>query len=447
MPTHSTSLLAFLLPNHAGVHLHDIPFGRSKSGNANWRNSYRGPDGIPPSQLLSPLGTKVALAGVTAPYLKTTCYAALNDAKQHGLRSFFWVVHEKLAAQLQHGVSVEQDSTYEAAVVMRKCVLSCAQLGCILVTIYHMLLDGPAQLQQQQQQQQRPGACGGGAAAAAAGGGDGGGVQHAAAGMQQQQQHKAGIGGAAASAAAAAAAAASAAAAGGGGGDAGGTQHPAAGMQQQQQREGMLSCKLSYDAQGEGIGALLPAHHAQESAAGFAINAQQQEQQQQPPAHLPATALLPQERAAAFLALDAVAASVAAAAAAGDLSGDVASLAAARQAAGRPLPLVPPLVAPGVQEGQGQAEQELLLLDAASLRVLVRRLCPALDTLLALTPSMEGKTLVRLLKGWSAYHHDPDPPPSRHRCPICRTCRKGPWATPFPQFTQVYAHAPLQETQ
>jgi hypothetical protein len=49
-------------------------------------------------------------------------------------------------------------------------------------------------------------------------------------------------------------------------------------------------------------------------------------------------------------------------------------------------------VAHGVQ-GQGQGEQELLLLDGASLRVLVRRLCPPLDALLALTPSNEGNIL------------------------------------------------------
>jgi hypothetical protein len=38
----------------------------------------------------------------------------------------------------------------------------------------------------------------------------------------------------------------------------------------------------------------------------------------------------------------------------------------------------------------GQAAPELLLIDGASLRVLVRGLCPALDALLALTASNEG---------------------------------------------------------
>jgi hypothetical protein len=46
-----------------------------------------------------------------------------------------------------------------------------------------------------------------------------------------------------------------------------------------------------------------------------------------------------------------------------------------------------------VQQGQeqGKVQPELLLVDAASLCVLVRRLCPALGALLALTPSIGGE--------------------------------------------------------
>jgi hypothetical protein len=40
---------------------------------------------------------------------------------------------------------------------------------------------------------------------------------------------------------------------------------------------------------------------------------------------------------------------------------------------------------------RGRIPQELLLVDGASLRVLVRRLCPALDALLTLTPDNEGE--------------------------------------------------------
>jgi hypothetical protein len=106
------------------------------------------------------------------------------------IRDFFWAAHEGLAVQLQHGASAEQDSTQGAAVVMRKCMVSCAHVACMLVTIYHMLLDGP------QQQQQQQGAAGGGAAvavataAAAVGGSDAGGQHPTARPMQQLQQQQ-----------------------------------------------------------------------------------------------------------------------------------------------------------------------------------------------------------------------------------------------------------------
>ena len=319
-------------PFNAGVHLHDMPYGSPGPYSNHWRNNYRGPNGIPADQLLSPSGMKLALHGLLAvPYLKKRCNTAFAAARMPGgsIRDFFWAAHEGLAAQLQHGASVEQGSTQEAAVVMRKCMVSCAHVACMLVTVYHMLLDGP-----HQQQQQQAASGGGAAAAGAAGGGDGGVAQHPAAGMQQQQR-------------------------------------------------GMLPCELLCSAEGEEMVALQAAHRTHQSAAVLALDRQQQQQQQEPPAHLPSKPLLREQRAAAFVALDATAA----AAAAGGLFGDVASLAAARQAAGNPLPLVPPLVAHG---GQGQGEQELLLLDGASLRVLVRRLCPPLDALLALTPSNEG---------------------------------------------------------
>jgi hypothetical protein len=87
------------------------------------------------------------------------------------------------------------------------------------------------------------------------------------------------------------------------------------------------------------------------------------------------------------------------------LPGDVATLAAARHAAGRPLHL-PPLGGPGVQQGMGQAEPEVLLVDGATLRVLVCGLCPALDALLALTPSNEGKNLVWRREGRSTHYSD-----------------------------------------
>jgi hypothetical protein len=109
---------------------------------------------------------------------------------------------------------------------------------------------------------------------------------------------------------------------------------------------------------------------------------QQQPQQQQQPRHLPSAPLPLAQQVENNKALDVVADA---------LPSTVAALTAARQAAGSPFPLVPPLLAPGVQQGPGQPQPEVLLMDAASLRVWVHRLCPALDALLALTPSNEGK--------------------------------------------------------
>ena len=109
--------------------------------------------------------------------------------------------------------------------------------------------------------------------------------------------------------------------------------------------------------------------------------AQQQQQQQQQPHHLPSAPLPLAQHYDAYSALDAAAAA---------LDASAAALAAARQAAGRPFPFVPPLGAPGVQQGQEQVQPELLLVDGASLHALVRRLCPALEELLALTPHSEG---------------------------------------------------------
>ena len=196
-----------------GVHLHSMPFGPRAPGNANWCSNFQGPDAILPSQLVSTSGTKVALQGLTVPCLKTTCSTALSAAGgfPQGMTAFFWAVHAGLAAQLQHGVSIEQGSAQEVLVVMRKGMISCAHLACILVTMYNMLLDGP---QPQQQQQQGAGGGGAGTAAAASGGG----------GSDAEQQ-----------------------------------------QQQQQQREGMLSCELSHDAKGVGMGALQDAIRAQKS--------------------------------------------------------------------------------------------------------------------------------------------------------------------------------------
>jgi hypothetical protein len=170
---------------------------------------------------------KLALQGLhTVPRLKAACKTALAAALEPGggVRQFFWAAREGLAAQLQHGVSVEQGCTQEAAVVVRKYMVGCAHVACMLVSIYNMLLDGPPQQQQ---------------------GAEG---EDDAAAMQQQQ--------------------------GAGGGGA------AAGVQQQHP-EGMLPCELSDDAKRDGMQALQAACNAR--APGGQLTVQQLLQREQLP--------------------------------------------------------------------------------------------------------------------------------------------------------------------
>jgi hypothetical protein len=54
---------------------------------------------------------------------------------------------------------------------------------------------------------------------------------------------------------------------------------------------------------------------------------------------------------------------------------------------------------------EGEVGQEVLLLDGASLCALVRMLCPALDTLLALTPGKEGRKMLVWLPECSRILH------------------------------------------